>query len=59
MSNVLISTPFNISLEFEIAPFYKRLLAYFLDLIIMVMYAVFIRYFMYTGMELEGDFAMG
>ena len=59
MSNVLISTPFNISLEFEIAPFYKRLLAYFLDLMMMVMYAVFIRYFMYTGMELAGDFAMG
>ncbi len=59
MSNVLISTPFNISLEFEIAPFYKRLLAYLLDLTIMVIYALFVRYFMYSGMELEGDFAMG
>lgn len=59
MSNVQISTPFNISLDFEIAPFYKRLLAYFLDLTILVLYAVFIRYFLYEGLRLEGEFAMG
>ncbi len=59
MSDVQISTPFNISLDFEIAPFYKRLLAYFLDLTILVLYAVFIRYFLYNGLQLEGEFAMG
>ena len=59
MSNVQISTPFNISLEFEIAPFYKRLLAYFLDLIILVMYAVFMRYFLYDGLQLNGEFSIG
>ncbi len=59
MSDVQISTPFNISLDFEIAPFYKRLLAYFLDLTILVLYAVFIRYFLYSGLQLEGEFAMG
>ncbi len=59
MSNVQISTPFNISLDFEIAAFFKRLLAYFLDLMIMVAYAVFMRYFLYSGLELEGDSALG
>lgn len=59
MSDVQISTPFNISLDFEIAPFYKRLLAYFLDLSILVLYAISIRYFMYNGLLLHGDFAMG
>lgn len=59
MSDVQISTPFNISLDFEIAPFYKRLLAYFIDLTILVLYAVFMRYFLYDGLRLEGEFAMG
>lgn len=59
MSNVQISTPFNISLEFEIAPFYKRLLAYFLDLSILVIYAVFMRFFLYDGLQLNGEFSVG
>ncbi len=59
MSNVQISTPFNIALDFEIAPFFKRLVAYFLDLMIMVAYAVFMRYFLYSGLQLEGESAMG
>lgn len=59
MSNVQISTPFNITLDFEIAPFFKRLVAYFLDLMIMVAYAVFMRYFLYTGLQLEGDSTLG
>jgi uncharacterized RDD family membrane protein YckC len=59
MSNVKISTPFNISLEFEIAPFLKRLLAYFLDLTIMVAYAMFMRFILYDGMGLEGSVATG
>lgn len=59
MSNVQISTPFNISLEFEIAPFFKRLLAYFLDLMIMVAYATFMRFVLYDGVRLEGSFATG
>lgn len=59
MSNVQISTPFNISLEFEIAPFYKRLLAYFIDLTILVIYAVFMRFFLYDGLQLNGEFSIG
>ena len=57
MSNVQISTPFNISLEFDIAPFFKRLQAYFLDLMIMVAYAMFMRFVLYDGVRLEGSFA--
>jgi uncharacterized RDD family membrane protein YckC len=59
MSNVQISTPFNISLDFEIAPFYKRLLAYFIDLTILVLYSTFMKQFLYDGLRLEGEFAMG
>ncbi len=59
MSNVQISTPFNIALEFEIAPFMKRLLAYFLDLMIMVAFAMFMRFILYDGIQLGGDVAMG
>ncbi len=40
MSTVPISTPFNISLDFEIAEFHKRLLAYFIDLVILLLYFV-------------------
>jgi uncharacterized RDD family membrane protein YckC len=40
MSSVAISTPFNISLDFEIAEFHKRLLAYFIDLVILLLYFV-------------------
>jgi uncharacterized RDD family membrane protein YckC len=47
MSNVQISTPFNISLEFEIAPFFKRLIAYFLDFIILLGYMFFLKYFIF------------
>ncbi|HLO37145.1 MAG TPA: hypothetical protein VK173_01505, partial [Lacibacter sp.] len=59
MSNVQISTPFNISLDFEIAPFFKRLLAYFLDLIVMVAFALFMRFVLYDGMSLGGSTATG
>jgi uncharacterized RDD family membrane protein YckC len=38
MSIVRIDTVFNIDLEFEIAPFHKRLLAYCIDFIILVAY---------------------
>ncbi len=59
MPDVLISTPFNISLEFEIAPFHKRLFAYFIDLTIWVIYAIFMRKLLYEWMGVEGDFVTG
>ncbi|MES2646655.1 MAG: RDD family protein [Bacteroidota bacterium] len=39
MHPVAVSTPFNIDLEFEIAAFHKRLLAWFADLVILLLYA--------------------
>lgn len=39
MHPVAVSTPFNIHLEFEIAAFHKRLLAWFVDLMILLLYA--------------------
>ncbi len=59
MSNVQISTPFNISLDFEIAPFFKRLVATLLDLTLMVAYASFIRFILYDALLLDGEKAMG
>ncbi len=59
MSNVQISTPFNISLDFEIAPFFKRLVATLLDLTLMVAYASFMRFILYDALLLDGEKAMG
>lgn len=59
MADVQISTPFNISLDFEIAPFHKRLLAYFIDLTILILFAKFMRFVLYDALRLDGDFAMG
>jgi len=39
MSIVTVSTPFNIDLEFRIAPFHKRLLAWLIDIVIIYAYA--------------------
>lgn len=38
MSIITISTPFNIDIEFQLASFSKRLLAWFLDLVIICLY---------------------
>ncbi len=59
MSNVQISTPFNIALDFEIAPFYKRLLAYILDLAVLVIYSLLARFFLYDLLQLKGAFTSG
>lgn len=46
MSQVSVSTPFNIYLEFEIAPFFRRLLAWFLDMVVLMTYARGMKYFL-------------
>ncbi|HEX6334225.1 MAG TPA: RDD family protein [Flavisolibacter sp.] len=46
MSGIHVSTHFNIDLEFEAAPFYKRLLAWFLDMVLLIVFIVlFIRFY--------------
>ena len=57
MSEIQISTPFNIDIEFEIAAFHKRLFAYFIDLIILVMYMLSMLYMLYGGFKVgEGSY---
>lgn len=46
MSQVSVSTPFNIDLQFEVASLPKRLLAWLIDLAIILMYARGIRVFL-------------
>lgn len=53
MSTVKISTPFNVALDFELAEFHKRMLAYFIDLLIMITYAWGMRKFLYDQVDLE------
>jgi uncharacterized RDD family membrane protein YckC len=40
MSIIRVTTNFNIDLEFEAAPFYKRLLAWLLDTIVLIIYMI-------------------
>jgi uncharacterized RDD family membrane protein YckC len=49
MHPVAVATPFNIDLEFEIAPFHKRLLAWFADLVILLFYAKGMKLFLSEG----------
>ena len=53
MSEIQISTPFNIDIEFEIAAFHKRFLAYLIDLILLILYMFSIFYLFF------GAFRMG
>lgn len=53
MSVIRISTAFNIDLEFEITAFHKRLLAYFIDLGILVTYLYSMKFVLYKGMDIS------
>lgn len=56
MSVIQIATPFNIDIEFEIAEFHKRLLAYLIDFIVLVLYMFSILYLLYGGFKVgEGS----
>lgn len=47
-----MSTPFNIDLEFRIAPFHKRLFAWFLDLLLIIAYAYVVFRYVVQPLEL-------
>ena len=47
MPLIKISTIFNIELEFEIAEIHKRITAYLIDLTILIMYFMSMKYFYY------------
>ncbi|MDP4283884.1 MAG: RDD family protein [Bacteroidota bacterium] len=51
MPLIQIATPFNIDLEFEISQFHKRLIAYLVDFILLVLFFISMKYFYYGGFE--------
>ena len=56
MSVIQIATPFNIDIEFEIAEFHKRMLAYFIDFTLLILYMFSILYLLYGGFRVgEGS----
>lgn len=55
MPAVQINTVFNIDLEFEVAPIHKRLAAYFIDFVLLIIYLYSMKYLLYTGFELGYD----
>ena len=59
MSIIQISTAFNIDLEFEIAAFHKRLLAYLIDFFLLIMYLFSMKYVLYAGFSMELKDNMG
>lgn len=59
MSSVQINTVFNIDLEFEIAPFHKRLLAYLVDFILLIVYLYSMKTVLYDGFGLSSGNNMG
>lgn len=59
MSIIKIETAFNIELEFEIAAFHKRLSAYIIDFIILLLYLICMKYFFYEVLEMRQNANMG
>lgn len=56
MSIIQIPTNFNIDIEFEIAEFHKRLLAYLIDLTILILYMVGMIYVLVGSLRLDEDY---
>jgi uncharacterized RDD family membrane protein YckC len=59
MAIIQISTAFNIDLEFEIAEFHKRLLAYFIDFGLLIIFLYTMKYILYNELLLNWDENMG
>ncbi|HMO61544.1 MAG TPA: RDD family protein [Ferruginibacter sp.] len=55
MPVIQIATPFNIDIEFELAPFTKRLLAYCIDFILIILYLLSMLYLLFGGFKASGD----
>jgi len=51
MPAIQINTPFNLALDFEVAPLHKRIIAYVLDILILIVYSWGIRKFMYGVLD--------
>ena len=59
MPIVPINTAFNVALDFEIAPFHKRLLAYIIDFAILVIYLFAMKHLLYESFELSYENNVG
>lgn len=56
MSVIQIATPFNIDIEFEVAEFHKRLLAYLVDFVLIILYLLSMLYLLFGGFRMgEGS----
>ena len=59
MGIIQISTAFNIDLEFEIAEFHKRLLAYVIDFGLLIIFLFSMKYVMYNEFVFNWDESVG
>jgi uncharacterized RDD family membrane protein YckC len=59
MGIIQIGTAFNIDLEFEIAEFHKRLLAYFIDFALLLGFLFSMKYVLYNEFLLHWDESVG
>ena len=59
MPIIQIATAFNIDLEFEIAEFHKRLMAYLLDYFLLILYLFSMKKLLYVGMSIEFEGNVG
>ena len=59
MPIIQIATAFNIDLEFEIAEFHKRLLAYIIDYLLLIIYLFTFKYVLYEGFSIDFEKNMG
>ncbi len=59
MSIIQINTAFNIDLEFDIAEFHKRLLAYIIDYLLMIVYLWAMKTLLYNAFNVESESTMG
>lgn len=55
MSIIQIGTAFNIDLEFEIAEFHKRLLAYIIDFTLLIIFLYSMKYMLYDELAMNLD----
>ena len=59
MGIIQIGTAFNIDLEFEIAEFHKRLLAYIIDFVLLLIFLYSMKYVLYGGLLFSWEESAG
>ena len=59
MPTVQINTAFNVGLDFEVAPFHKRLLAYLIDFTLLAVYLFGMKYMLYDVFYLNTEKSIG